>query len=450
MHPKLLIPLAAGLMACRPDDPEPQDPSGVLRDCEAAPGRICPWAGSGDNGWNGEGKDRLDAMFSFPMSVTFSPYGPPMVADWNNHKIRMLEDDDTFTTVMGTDFLGDGDPGRLDMTSFGAPGTEVNLNHPTMQQYLSDGTMLSASWHTHKLRTLTLDDGLVHVVLGSAPGFAPAEPTDDRGAPVADDGCALNQPKSIEIDSDDNVYINDMRNERIRFWDRAAGTLRTLAGNGGKANAVFYPDPAHPDRVDAEAKCLDANGDLVAEGPALSVCLSLPKNSNPEPGGALALDEDAGLLYVADTEAHVIRVLDLDSGDLSILAGGYQEAGFADGDLASARFDFPADLELDRATRTLFVADANNHRIRAIDLASGKVSTFAGTGEPTCSDGSVVQVGDGGFTILAVLCDEQKRGGDGGPATKATLYRPFGVDLDLDGNLVISDTYNQRLRVVYR
>lgn len=438
-------------VGCSPD-PEPHapaDPGGVSRDCEPGIGTICPYAGSGDNGYNGEGHGLLDTMFSFPMSVTLSELGPPMIADWNNHKIRQV-DGDTVRTVMGTDFLGDGDAGHLDLTTFGAPGTEVNLNHPTMQQYLSDGTLLSASWHTHKLRTLDLDDGLVHVVLGNTPGFAPAEPVDDRGAPVADAGCLMNQPKSLEIDGADDVYLNDMRNERVRFWDRRRGTLRTLAGTGGKANALFYPDPAHPDRVDAEARCLDANGDPIVEGDALTVCLSLPKNSNPEPGGALALDEDAGLLYLADTEAHVVRVLDLGSGQLTILAGAWMEAGFADGAAAAARFDFPTDVELDRATGTLFVADANNHRIRAIDLASGEVSTFAGTGEPTCTEGSEVNVGDGGLTILPVICDEQKHAGDGGPATEATLYRPFGVDLDPSGDLVISDTYDHRLRVVYR
>jgi hypothetical protein len=133
-----------------------------------------------------------------------------------------------------------------------------------------------------------------------------------------------------------------------------------------------------------------------------------------------------------------------------VLAGSWMDAGFADGDLAEARFDFPTDIELDRVTRTLFVADANNERIRAIDLDSGQVSTFAGTGDPTCTEGSVVNAGDGGFTILPVICDEQKHAGDGGPALEATLYRPFGIDLDLDGNLVVSDTYNHRFRVVYR
>lgn len=450
------LAVASGLAACKPEEPPgPQgDPDGVMRDCASEVGRICPWAGSGDNGWNGEGQDRLDAMFSFPMSVTLSDLGPPVVADWNNHKLRRLEPDDTFTTVMGTDFLGDGDASRLDLTEFGAVGTDVNLNHPTMQQYLSDGTLLSASWHTHKLRTLDAD-GLVHVVLGNTPGMAPVEPVDDRGAAVPEAGCAMNQPKAIELDDRDDVYIVDMRNERIRFWDRAAGTLRTIAGNGGKANALDYPDEAHPDRVDAEAKCLDTDGERVEEGPALGVCLSLPKNSNPEPGGALALDADApgtqrGVLYLADTEAHVIRAIDLDSGELTTFAGGYGRHGFADGDRLDARFDFPTDVELDPVTRTLFVADANNHRVRAIDLDSGEVSTFAGTGEPTCTEGSVVNFGDGGFTILPVLCDEQKHAGDGGPATEAALYRPFGVDLDPDGNLVIADTYDHRFRIVYR
>jgi DNA-binding beta-propeller fold protein YncE len=429
-----VLPFLCALAAC--DDPEeppvePADEDGVIRDCEPGQGRICPWAGTGDNGWNGDGRPALETMFSFPMSVTLSALGPPMVADWNNHKIRELTAEGTFLTRMGTDFLGDGDPSLLDATSFGAPGTEVNLNHPTMQAYDSTGLLLSASWHTHKIRTLDLDSGLVHVELGSLPGMAPLEPAEDRGAAVLDDGCRMNQPKAIAIDGDDNVYVLDMRNERIRFWDRRADTIRTIAGTGGKANALEYTDPANPDRIDAEAKCLDG-----------------PKNGNPEPGGDLVLSADGETLYVADPESHVIREIDLVSGTISTLAGAFLTPGFADGSATEARFDFPTDLALEGGT--LFVADANNHRIRAVDVNTGAVVTVAGNGQPSCTseDGGVAI--DSELTVLPGLCDEQKRSGDGGDALDAQLYRPMGVDLDADGNLVIADTYNHRFRVVYR
>ncbi len=130
------------------------------------------------------------------------------------------------------------------------------------------------------------------------------------------------------------------------------------------------------------------------------------------------------------------------------MAGQPGVAGFADGPGASALFDFPTDIELDGDT--LFVADTNNHRIRAVDVTTGEVSTFAGNGEPTCADGIHQSAGDSGLTVVPVVCDEQVTGGDGGPATDATLYRPMGIDLDLDGNVVIADTYNHRFRVVYR
>lgn len=410
----------AMIAACEtePDEAPPADEPGVMKDCPAEVGNICPFAGAGSNGYNGEGNDRHETLFSFPMSATFSPYGPVAIADWNNHKIRVLADDGTITTVMGTGFLGDGDPMSLDKSPGGAPGTSVNLNHPTMQQYWPDGTMLSASWHTHKLRTWDPTTGSVHVVMGGMAGFAPAEIAEDRGAPMPDSGCLLNQPKSIEIAADGTVFILDMRNERIRHWDPVNGTIRTIAGSGAKG--VVGTD------------CQD--------GDALTTCFNFPKDANPEPGGAMAISPDGEMMYIADSESHVIRAFDLVAGTVTTIAGGAGTRGLVDGPGADARFSLPTDVELDGDT--LFVADADNHAIRAIDLTTGVVSTIAGTGEPTCPHE--------GDVAIAVVCDEQLAAGDGGPAVDATLYRPFGVDLDLDGNLVVADSYNHRFRIIYR
>lgn len=410
---RMLLPLLAlgSLGACKDKNASDTgaftDELHVMRNCEPADGRICPWAGDGYNGFNGEGVDMLDAWFSFPLSATFSPYGPVAIADWNNHKIRMVESDGTLTTIMGTDFLGDGDPGKTDSTAAGAPGTTVSLNHPTQQSYFSDGTLVSASWHTHKIRTWDPATGLVHVIVGGAPGFG----ADDEA--LGD--CKMNQPKEIAVDSSDNLYLLDMRNERVRYLDFATDSATTLAGNGEK----------------------DYCGD---GGPAVDACFAFPKNANPEPGGALALDEAGGKLYIADTENHVVRVLDLNTGMIDLLAGTPMQTGDVDGPGAQAMFNWPADLALDGTT--LFVADSNNHKIRAIDTTTGEVSTFAGTGAATCPfDGDVA---------VPQVCDEQHTGGDGGPAVDATLYRPFGVDLDLDGNVVIADSYDHRFRIVYR
>lgn len=432
-----------------PAEPQEEDVTGVMRDCEAAPGRICPWAGAGIGGYNGDGLDRHETYFSFPMSATISPYGPVVVADWNNHKIRRLNADGTFTTIMGTDFLGDGDAALLDATPDGALGTTVNLNHPTRQEYFEDGTLLSASWHTHKLRTWDPNSDKVHVILGRGPGYAGDDVDADEDGEVDPGSSAtalLNQPVSVHIDDLGLVWIVDMRNEVIRRFDPVNGTVTRVAGlpprwDTSRPECTSGENPPADCKLDA---CKGYQGD---GGDALAACFNFPKNANPEPGGDFAFSPDYSKMYIADTENHVIRVLDLASGVIDLYAGAPGQTGNAVGEVSEARFWLPSDLAMD-ADGTLFVADSNNHQIKAIDTATGVVSVFAGTGEPTCP--LRADVDPARAQLIPQVCDGQAQAGDGGLATDATLYRPFGVDFDLDGNVVISDTYNQRIRVVYR
>jgi hypothetical protein len=368
------------LLACKTPEEAP---------CPVESGVICPFAGTGDAAFDGGGLHRLDSMFYYPQDIEFSPYGRPIISDWNNHKLRLLEDDDTLTTIMGTDFLGDGPPDLSDQEPPGAPGTTVNLNHPTQQAYYPDGILLSASWHTHKLRTWDPDTGLTLVVLGGPAGFA-----GEDDAPAAD--ALANQPRSVVIDSGFNAYFVDMRNQRVRMYT-AEETVHTVAGNGEK----------------------DFCGD---GGDALLACLNFPQSENPEPGGALALDEAGGVLYIADTENHRIRAVDLTTGIIDTIAGTGEPGDSGDGGAAStAQLSYPRDIVLDGDV--LYIADTDNNRIRSLDLSDGTISAVAGTGVS----------GDSG---------------DGGDALDATFNRPFGIELDDDGRLYVSDTFNHRIRVI--
>jgi len=97
---------------------------------------------------------------------------------------------------------------------------------------------------------------------------------------------------------------------------------------------------------------------------------------------------------------------------------GYSGDG---GPATSAEFNDPSAIAID-AAGNVYIADAANHRIRKVDTL-GTITTFAGNGTP-------------GFS------------GDGGPATSAELYYPYGVAVDTSGNVYVADTWNNRIRKV--
>ncbi|MEO6912273.1 MAG: Ig-like domain repeat protein, partial [Edaphobacter sp.] len=125
-------------------------------------------------------------------------------------------------------------------------------------------------------------------------------------------------------------------------------------------------------------------------------------------------------LYIADTHNHRVRKLDLASGLITTIAG--TTAGFSgdNGPATAARLDLPTALAVD-ANGNVYVADTQNYRIRKIAAASGILTTVAGNG---------VQ----GFS------------GDNGPATAAAIDSPSGLAIDAAGDLYFSDTHNHRVR----
>lgn len=139
-----------------------------------------------------------------------------------------------------------------------------------------------------------------------------------------------------------------------------------------------------------------------------------------EPNG-LAFD-DIGNLYVADYGNHSIRKVTPD-GTVTTLTGN-GAFGFSDGVGAAARFTYPQDLVYDAAINSLYVADASNHAIRRIDLATGNVTTPAGS--------------------LSVA------GFSDGTGPGALFNNPSGLALAANGDLYIADMTNNRIRRMTR
>jgi len=359
------------------------------------PGRACTFAGRpGVVGFNGDGHDRLDTELYWTMDLSFASDGTVWFIDWNNHLIRRILTDDTVVTVVGwTDplFPGDGEPTGAERTAQGAPGTEVQLNHPTDLAQAPDGKVLVMAWHNHKLREIDPATGRVRILAGSVPGYT----GDGLTAAMA----TFKQPKGLELDAAGNMYVLDQQNFRIRRIDRATGAMSLVAGNGQQGG--------------------DGDGGL-----ATAARLNFAAGSNPEPSGGLVFA--AGKLFVADTLSHRIRAIDLATGVIDNIAGtgtaGYTGDG---GPAREAQLRGPRDLEIG-PDGDLYIADTDNSAIRAVSLSTGMIRTVAGTGE------------------LGLDPDE------GRLATETRLARPFGIELDPAGNLYICDTINSRIVRVAR
>jgi len=154
-------------------------------------------------------------------------------------------------------------------------------------------------------------------------------------------------------------------------------------------------------------------------GPAARAILSVPYG--------VAADSH-GNVFIADSGNARIRRVDGVTGIITTVAGNYvsgqNSSGFSGdgGPATSAQFAGPWGVALD-ANGNLFIADSGNNRIRRVDAASGVVTTVAGNGDADFS-------------------------GDGGAATGASLFAPFGVAVDARGNVLVADSGNSRVRRV--
>jgi DNA-binding beta-propeller fold protein YncE len=362
------------------------------------PGTACVWAGIGERGFNIEDPDakRLDSKLYYPEDLTFGPDGRAYIVDWNNHRIRRVEKDDRLTTVVGTDYEGDGPPEMEDRLPLcnapGAPGTTVAMNHMTDVEFGPDGLLYIAAWHNNKIRVFDPATNIVTSLVGDGYGYA-----GDNGPACR---TIFNQPKAVEIAPDGTVYTIDQRNVRIRkIAPDAQRTVTTIAGIG----------------------TVGARGD---GGQALDAQFGFEIGTTPRPAGALVLKGRE--LLVADTLNNRIRRINLDTGIVDCIAGLEGNPGYSGdgGHALQASFNFPVDMELGPDGR-LYIAERYNHVIRAIDLETGTTETVAGSG---------------------VKCDTARETcPDRVPARQMMFHEPYGLAFDATGNLYVADTHNNQI-----
>jgi uncharacterized repeat protein (TIGR01451 family) len=219
----------------------------------------------------------------------------------------------------------------------------------------------------------------------------------------------------LAIDAGGNLFYSEPSLHRIRRID-ATGIVTTIAGTG------------RVDRVDSSN--IDGNiaifTDLAAPG-ALAF--------NPVTGDLFAADETWDIVYrispnnaspIVSGNASAYRAVGGDPGSTSIYVDSlwYNPFGYAGdgGPAIASKLNHPRGLTFD-FSGNLYIADTGNHVVRRVDTA-GTITTVAGNGTPGYS-------------------------GNNGPATSAQLFLPTGVAITTYGNLLIADTSNQRVRIVY-
>jgi Thrombospondin type 3 repeat/NHL repeat len=266
----------------------------------------------------------------------------------------------------------------------GIPATSAWLTQPHGLALAANGDLFIADRENNRVRKVSAATGLISTVAGDG---TPGYNGDYNPATVT----SVEKPQEVVIDSSGNLYIGQPSLHRVRRVDAVTGVITTVAGNG----IAGY------------------SGD---GGPATSASLRVPNG--------LAVDA-GGNLYIADEQSNCIRKVTAATGVIARVAGacGATFAYGGDGGLAlNARLWFPAGVEVD-SSGNLYVTDYGNNRIRKIDAVSGIITTIAGNGVA-------------GY------------GGDGGPATSASIKYPSRSFVDPIGNVFIADTFNQRVRFV--
>lgn len=379
MNPRLLVPCLLVLVGCVDDPPVAEGP--VPYACDRASGVICRYAGDGEQALGRDDIPAVESSAYLPQDITFGPDGGGYFEDWSNHRIRRVDPDGTVTTIAGLAFIGDGPEG---------PAETASLNHPTHIVFGPDDNLYFAAWHNSRVNMIDMQTQMMTFVAGDGSRSFGGDGGDARVA-------QLDLPVGVAFDAAGILYISDMANWRIRTVDHD-GIIQTYAGTG---------EPGY-------------GGD---GGPALEAQFKSASGQSAPPASRIIIHDE--ILYLADTENHRIRSIDLTTGIVDTFAGSGEAGTSGDGGPATeARLFGPTDIAMG-LDGELYIADTENSCIRVVD-ANGIMDTFAG------------------------ICGVPGRDGDNGPARDASLNKPYGVSLDAEGNVYVGDTYNNTIRVIYR
>lgn len=289
------------------------------------------------------------------------------------------------------------------------------------------GNRLFIADSNHNRIVVTTLEGKLITTIGSG----------ERGAANgAFDKATFYRPQGMALDGS-FLYVADTENHLVRQVDLKAKTVSTIAGTGEQTRDYFRSGPALTIPLSSpwDLQLVGRTLYIAMAGPHQIWKLDLDKNevstfagsgreartdgpllqaAFAQPSGIAADDKT---LYVADSEANIVRAIDLGSGQVKTLVGGdLFEFGDVDGNGDDVRLQHPLGLFL--LGDKLLIADTYNHKIKELDPKSQHVKTLFGSGKPGQADGR-----------------------------SGSFYEPGGLSV-ANGKLYVADTDNHAVRVI--
>jgi uncharacterized protein (TIGR03437 family) len=458
-------------------------------------GIISTVAGNGGSSSSGDGGPATSAQLNWPHGVALDGSGNLYIGDYDNNRIRKVSSSGIITTVAGT--------GTGGFSGDGGPATSAQLYNPNGVVLDGSGNLYFSDFSNNRIRKVS-PSGIITTVAGTgSSGFS------GDGGPAT--SAQLSEPSGLAMDGSGNLFIADENNCRIRLiqtigaaalsitttsplpqgtagtaysqtlsatggvspytWSVTSGSLPgglTLASSGAisgtPATAGAYSFTVQAKDSATATATMTFALTIATAPPAIATSSALPQafvgvaysetltaaagsapytwsvTSGSLPGG-LTLSAGgtiSGTPTTSGSFSFTVQVRDSAAATatkaltLAVVAGGpsiittvagtgsYSFSGDG-GPATSAQLYNPYGVAVD-GSGNIYIGDCLNNRVRKVS-SSGIITTVAGTGSP-------------GFS------------GDGGPATSAQLYNPYGMVVDGSGNLYIADSSNNRIRKI--
>lgn len=394
----------------------PPPTGGVVDPCQNRMDEICTVAGNGIGGYSKDGVPATESLLYFPQDITLHDVNGDTlldlgIADWNNHRIRLVH--------LDAEIDGVKDPIETIAGNSKVTGSDT-LNHPTDLAFDPLNGLYISGWHNQNI--YRYPQGLVR---GSdrdqLAGLCALICPPDSDMPQPAESTFLGGPVSVSLHPDGRIFVAESTCVRIRTLTVTSSS--TLMRPSACPSNVHLYTQTTIETLAGIGSSVGADGD---DGPARMAKFNSTRGTSL-PNFRIALEHgpDPERLYVTDSQNNTIRYVNLKATPptVHLLAGrsGMDGVGFVDGMKGDARFNYPTNVYVDEAGY-VYVSDARNHAVRKISR-EGLVETIAGTGRA-------------GFN------------GDNIPAKEAQLNNPNGVVVHPDGRVFISDTNNNRIRVI--